>query len=94
MSRDLNYSALILDASYAANCAALAFGCIIFIPFAVVFGRRVVYIVTSLIIFACDIWSARTQGPAEIVAYNIFLGLAGSVNESLWQMTVSIDHYV
>lgn len=88
MSKDLNYSEEILDASYAANSAALAFGSIIFVPFAMVFGRRVVYIVTSLIIFGCNVWSARTQGPAEIIAYNILLGLAGGSNESLWQMTV------
>jgi hypothetical protein len=55
MSQDLDYSALVLEASYAANAATLALGCIIFIPFALVIGRRIVYIVTSLIVLACMI---------------------------------------
>ena len=57
MSRDLNYSALVLEASYAANAATLAIGCIIFIPFALVIGRRIVYIATSLIVLACMVVS-------------------------------------
>ena len=89
MSKAFHYSELILDASYASNAAALGLGSILFIPFALVFGRRIVYIITSLILFGCNIWSARTEGPAEIIVFSVLQGFSGSVNEALWQMTVS-----
>ena len=73
MSRDLNYTALILEASYAANAATLAIGCVIFIPFAIVIGRRIVYIITSLIVLACMIWSARTETAGDVVGSGVVM---------------------
>lgn len=89
MRKQMNYSSFILDASYAANSATLAIACVIFVPFALVLGRRVVYIVTSLIVLASTIWSARTQTAGEVLGSTILQGFAGSVNESLFQLTVS-----
>jgi hypothetical protein len=84
MSRDLNYTALILEASYAANAATLAIGCVIFIPFALVIGRRIVYIITSLIVLACMIWSARTETAGDVVGSGIVMVSYKTVAAGNW----------
>lgn len=88
MNEDLGFSYDILNDSYGVSAATLSVGCIIFTPFALRFGRRPVYIVTSLLIFACDIWSAKMQTVPDIMLTNVIMGAAGSVNEALFQMTV------
>lgn len=88
MSTQLGFSYDTLNDSYGVSAATLSIGCIIFTPFAMRYGRRPVYIVTSVIIFCMDIWSARMQSVPDLILTNLFMGLAGSVNESLFQMTV------
>lgn len=89
MNTELGFSYTILNDSYGVSAATLSVGCLIFTPFAMRFGRRPVYIVTSLIISGMDIWSARIHTVADVMVTNVFMGLAGSVNEALFQMTAS-----
>jgi predicted MFS family arabinose efflux permease len=93
MNSQLGFSYDMLNNSYAVSAATLSIGCLVFTPFAMRFGRRPVYIVTSLIIFGMDIWSARMHKLADLMLTNAFMGLAGSVNESLFQMTVCLSVY-
>lgn len=93
MAHEFGYSEMVLDISFASNSAAMAFGSLIFMPFAIVFGRRVVYVATCAIEFACMVWSACSGSAGSVIGSSVILGLAGSVNESLFQMTASGDSY-
>ena len=75
--------------TFATNCAGLAVGCIIFIPFAHKYGRRPVYIVSTIITFAMAIWQAKLYTFGEMVATQVISGLSGAVSETLVQITVN-----
>ncbi|CAG8974138.1 hypothetical protein HYALB_00002775 [Hymenoscyphus albidus] len=77
-----------LNITYACNTAGLAFGCIIFIPFAQKYGKRPVYIISTLITFGMSIWQATLQSFGEMAATQVISGLSGAVSETLVQMTV------
>lgn len=72
----------------------LAIGCVVFIPFALKFGRRPVYILTTAVCLLCSIWQAVMKGYVSYVASNLISGLAGAVSETLIQMTVSLLYIV
>jgi MFS family permease len=79
-----------LNNTFAANCIGLAFGCILFIPFSLKYGRRPVYLVSQFLQFLCAIWSASLRTYPNMIAVNIFDGLAGAVADTIVQMTVSL----
>jgi predicted MFS family arabinose efflux permease len=88
MNAELGFSYGQLNNSYGVSAATLSFGCVVFTPFALRFGRRPVYIVTSLLMFVVAVWSAEMQSLGDLYGSNFIMGLAGSVNEALFQMTV------
>ncbi|KAL4954405.1 MFS general substrate transporter [Aspergillus filifer] len=88
MNSDIGVSWANLNNSFAANLAGLAVGCIFFIPFAIKYGRRSVYIVSTAVQFASAIWNARVNSTGELLAVNVMSGLAGAVSEAIVQMTI------
>lgn len=90
-NEDLGMSYDQLNNGYATNMAALAVGCIIFIPIALRIGRRPVYLATSLIMFASAIWQAEIYTVGDMIGMNAISGIACAVNEALFQVTVR-DH--
>jgi MFS family permease len=88
MSEELGFSYAQLNNSYGVSAATLSIGCVLFVPFALRYGRRPVYIITSLLMFVTDIWAAKQRTIGDLYGTNVILGLAGSVNETLYQMTV------
>ncbi|KEF62807.1 uncharacterized protein A1O9_00780 [Exophiala aquamarina CBS 119918] len=86
---ELGISYADLNNTYASNMAALSVGCIIFIPFALRLGRRPVYIVTVLIMLASAIWQAKMNTVGDMIGNNVIMGIAGAVNEALFQVTVA-----
>jgi MFS family permease len=88
---ELGYTYPQLNNSYGVSAASMSFGCVVFTPFALRYGRRPVYIVTSLLMFFCNIWSAEMKTLGDLYGTNLVFGLAGSVNEALFQMTVSFS---
>lgn len=88
-NEELGMSYDTLNNGYAANMAGLATGCIIFIPIALRIGRRPVYLFTSLIMFAAGAWQAETYTVGDMTGMNAIAGIAGAVNEALFQVTVS-----
>ncbi|KAL4965432.1 MFS general substrate transporter [Aspergillus stella-maris] len=88
MNSELSVSWANLNNSFAANLAGLAVGCIFFIPFAIKYGRRSVYIVSTAVQFASGIWNARVNSTGELLAVNVLSGLAGAVSEAIVQMTI------
>ncbi|KAH6995224.1 major facilitator superfamily domain-containing protein [Ilyonectria destructans] len=93
-NEELGISYDMLNNGYATNMATLAVGCIIFIPVALRIGRRPVYIATALIMFATAVWQARMQTVGDMIGTNAVMGLAGAVNEALFQVTVSDLYFV
>lgn len=70
----------------------LCIGCIIFVPFALRYGRRPVYVITWFVLTAVSVWSAKTQNIGDWMAVNAIGGAAAAVNETLYQLTVRYMH--
>lgn len=83
----LDYSQL--NNAISTNNAGLSMGCVLFIPLARKYGRRPVYVISTAIMAAMCFWTARMQSVAELYVTQLITGLAGAVNETIVQMTVS-----
>ncbi|KIX00793.1 uncharacterized protein Z518_09858 [Rhinocladiella mackenziei CBS 650.93] len=86
---ELGMSYAVLNDGYATNMATLSVGCIIFVPIALRIGRRPVYILTALVMLAAAIWQAKMRTVGDMIGANAISGLAGAVNEAIFQVTVS-----
>ncbi|KAK8044413.1 hypothetical protein PG993_004437 [Apiospora rasikravindrae] len=89
ISRDLHLTIPQLSNGNSVQLAGLATGCIFFVPFAVKYGRRPVYVASIVVLAAVTWWTARMNTYAEVILTNLFTGLAGAVNETTVQMTIS-----
>ena len=89
MHEQLGFSYEILNDSYAAGCACLAIGSLLLIPFALKFGRRPLYLFSTVLQFALSIWSARMQTVADLMLINVLQCLFGSLAEVIVQMTIA-----
>lgn len=94
MHDQLGFSYEILNDSYAAGCAALALGSLLLIPFALKFGRRPLYLFSTVLQFALSIWSANMQNVADLMLINILQCLFGSLAEVIVQMTIADVFFV
>lgn len=94
MNKELGFSYVILNDSYAVNCAALALGAPLLIPFALKYGRRPVYILSCAIQFGVGIWSAYQRTVADLMMINILSGFFGALAEVIVQMTVADVFFV
>ncbi|KAL6246098.1 hypothetical protein RBB50_007251 [Rhinocladiella similis] len=86
---ELGISYAVLNDSYATNMATLSVGCIFFIPLALRFGRRPVYLVTALIMLASAVWQAKMKTVGDMFGTNALSGFAGAVNEAIFQVTIA-----
>lgn len=73
----------------AANYAGLGVGCVLFIPLAYKFGRRLICLVNLMIQLATAIWEAKASGVNEMVVLNLIQGLGGAISETLVQMIIA-----
>ncbi|KAL4777261.1 major facilitator superfamily domain-containing protein [Aspergillus nidulans var. acristatus] len=88
LNAELGISWSNLNNSFAVNLAGLAIGCILVVPFAIKYGRRSIYILSSAVQLAMAIWQAKMNTTAELLAINALTGFAGAVSEALVQMTI------
>ncbi|KAM4066433.1 major facilitator superfamily protein [Hirsutella rhossiliensis] len=88
MRKDLNVTYDDLMRARAAQLGSEAIACVIFIPFAKKYGRRPVYIVSTITFTAASWWSAYMKTVPEIFLSNILKGIAAAVNETAVQMSV------
>ncbi|KAJ5099393.1 hypothetical protein N7532_006394 [Penicillium argentinense] len=91
---ELGFSYALLNDSYAAGCGSLAIGGVILIPFALKFGRRPVYILSTAIQCGISIWSAKMQNVADLMLVNILSCIVGALSEVMVQMTVADIYFV
>ncbi|KKY19529.1 putative synaptic vesicle transporter svop [Phaeomoniella chlamydospora] len=94
MHEQLGFSYEILNDSYAVGCGTLSFGAMQLIPFALKFGRRPVYVLSTAGQFAVSVWSAKLQTVADIMLVNAFSCWLGALAEVLVQMTVADVFFV
>ncbi|CEL04938.1 hypothetical protein ASPCAL06062 [Aspergillus calidoustus] len=94
MHEQLGFSWATLNNSYAIGCGFLGIGAVIFTPLALKFGRRPLYLISILIVFAVGIWSAKMQVPAEIMLVNVFSCASGALSEVMIQMTITDVFFV
>ena len=89
LNADLGISYNAEEIAFGLNTAGLAVGCLLFIPFALKFGRRSVYLVSILVSLASAVWQAEVQTSNDLYGANILSGLAGSISEVICQMTIA-----
>jgi MFS family permease len=94
MGDELNFSSTLLTNTYAIGCATLALGAPMLIPFALKFGSRSVYVVSSAAQFGVSIWAARTQTPGDWWGVNALQCWLGSLCEVLVQLTIADVYFV
>lgn len=89
MMKELGFTIELLNNGYATGSASLAVGALLFIPFALKYGRRPIYLVSLAGQMTVMIWSARIQNPADLIMTNLFNCLIGALAEVIVQMTVA-----
>ncbi|KEF55605.1 uncharacterized protein A1O9_08355 [Exophiala aquamarina CBS 119918] len=85
----LNVTFKQLNNSQSIFCAGLAMGTVVFMPFAIKYGRRPVYIISTAIVFAMSVWSSRMDTLWELYLTNLIMGLAGATNEAIIGCTIA-----
>jgi MFS family permease len=91
---ELGFSFALLNDSYAAGCGALCIGAVILVPFALKFGRRPIYVLSTAVQCGISIWSARMQTVADLMLVNVLSCIVGALAEVLVQMTVADMFFV
>ncbi|KAJ4410522.1 hypothetical protein N0V91_002009 [Didymella pomorum] len=91
---ELGFTVELLNNGYATGSAALAVGAILFIPFALKYGRRPMYLFSLIGQIAVMIWSAKMQNTADLILTNLFNCLLGALAEVIVQMTVADVFFV
>lgn len=89
LESELGFSVDLLNAASAVNYAALAVGCVLFIPLVHKYGRRPVYLFSSALQFAACIWLAKTVTPGDMIGSNLISGLGGAISETIVQITIA-----
>ncbi|BCS23599.1 uncharacterized protein APUU_40043S [Aspergillus puulaauensis] len=77
-----------LNNAVATNCAGLAVGCLMLIPFVHKFGRRPLYMISSLIQLLAAIWSASLYTGGELIGANLLSGIGGATSETIVMITI------
>ncbi|EFY97710.1 Major facilitator superfamily transporter [Metarhizium robertsii ARSEF 23] len=85
---ELGLSVGTLNGATALNYAGLAVGSFLFIPLMHKYGRRPLYIVSTMLQLASCVWFARANTQADMWLANLVSGLGGAVCETVVQVTI------
>lgn len=91
---ELGFSISLLNAAAAINYAGLAVGCVFFVPLVQKYGRRPVYIFSTVLQLVSCIWFAVTQTTGDLVGSNLISGLGGAISETIVQITIADIFFV
>ncbi|OJJ31457.1 hypothetical protein ASPWEDRAFT_54605 [Aspergillus wentii DTO 134E9] len=86
---ELGFDSGFLNNSYAAGLAGMTVGCIFFIPAALIFGRKPVFFIASLTMVLVNVGQALFRTKTQYIVLQVIAGLAGSINDTIIQMTIS-----
>jgi MFS family permease len=90
MLGDMDVNQRQLSYGLAVQVVGLAMGCLLLIPLTKKYGKRLTYILATLVMAGMSFWSAEMKTAVELYMTNLLYGLACSVNETVVQMTVSV----
>ncbi|ORY59981.1 major facilitator superfamily domain-containing protein [Pseudomassariella vexata] len=94
MGDELNFSTETLNNTYAIGCATLALGAFMLVPFALKYGLRPIYILSSAAQLGVMVWAAHTRTAGDWWGINALQCWLGSLGECLVQMTVADVFFV
>ncbi|QLI64579.1 uncharacterized protein G6M90_00g027220 [Metarhizium brunneum] len=86
---ELNFSIDLLNAGTAINYGGLAIGCIFFVPLVHRYGRRPLYLLSTLLQLVSCVWFAVTHTRADFIGSNLLSGLGGAISETIVQITIA-----
>jgi MFS family permease len=89
MGDELDFSDATLTDTWAIGCATLAVGSVCLIPFALKYGLRPVYVLSTAATLGIMIWAARTQTAGDWWGVNVVQCFLGSLAEVMVQITVA-----
>lgn len=89
MNKELGFSYEVLNDSYAIGSGTLGLGGLLLLPFALKFGRRPIYIISTIAQFGFSVWSAKIQTVPDLLLVNFFTCLFGGLAEVIVQMTIA-----
>jgi MFS family permease len=89
MEEELGFSVDILNAGAAVNYGGLAIGCFFFIPLVHKYGRRPIYLFSTVLQLASCVWQAQTYSVGSYIGANLISGLGGAISEVIAQITVA-----
>ncbi|KAJ4157953.1 uncharacterized protein LMH87_008504 [Akanthomyces muscarius] len=92
--QELNFSVAFLNETVAYNYLGLACGCIFLIPFVYKYGRRPVYIFSSVVQLGSCILLALTRNEGDMIAGNLLSGFGGAISEIIAQITIADVFFV
>ncbi|KAJ5579856.1 MFS general substrate transporter [Penicillium hispanicum] len=86
---DLHVTYAQLNRTMSVNFVGLAMGCVLLIPLAKKYGRRPIYIASTVVMLATSFWTARLESLAQLYVCNLLQGLAGATNEAIVEITIA-----
>lgn len=92
--QELNFSVAFLNETVAYNYLGLACGCIFLVPFVYKYGRRPIYIFSSVVQLGSCILLALTRNEGDMIAGNLLSGFGGAISEIIAQITIADVFFV
>lgn len=86
---ELGFSDDLLNASVAINYAGLAVGCVFLIPLVHKYGRRPMYIFSTLLQLLSCVWLGATHTSVDMILSNLISGISGGISETIVQITIA-----
>ncbi|KAH7141983.1 major facilitator superfamily domain-containing protein [Dactylonectria macrodidyma] len=94
MNIELGFSYETLTNSYAVGSAGLAISAIPFIPLALKFGRRPIYLGSLIIAVPLNVWAARISNVVDLFLFSLFNCALSALAESIPPMTIADVYFV
>jgi MFS family permease len=94
LNTELGFSFDELNNGFALGIGGLGIGCPLFVPIAVKFGKRPVYLVATILVIVATFWQARMKYLHDYYAASFLEGLATSLCEAMIQMTIADLYFV
>ncbi|TID27772.1 major facilitator superfamily domain-containing protein [Venturia nashicola] len=89
LQTELGFSDAVLNDTWAIGCATLAIGSVVMIPFALKYGLRSIYILSTAATMLVMVWAAKTQTAGDWWGVNVLQCFLGSLAEVMVQITVA-----
>lgn len=86
---ELGFSVDFLNAAAAVNYAGLAIGCVGLVPLVHKYGRRPMYIFSTVLQLASCVWLAATRTNGDMIGSNLLSGISGAISETIVQITIA-----